>query len=236
MLDFRIITNTLQNMGFYDFVLPFLFVMTLIFGILEYTRILGRNKVVNLSISVISSFFAVAYTPFGPYLSNILAYSTIFIVGVFVFLLILGSVLMGGGTKKFGNGEELNGLQIFIRKYGKVFAGLGIIIVSVVFFNSGGGEFLYSMGIDIEEYIPYGVFLLIGGAVFWYIKSMMDEDHEEVRSYRLAKRKEELDRKYGPFNGDFNLFGGHRKYDDPEYIALMKEYQKEYERKHRHEW
>ncbi len=36
--------NTLQNIGFYDFILPFLLVFTIVFAILEKTKIFGKTE------------------------------------------------------------------------------------------------------------------------------------------------------------------------------------------------
>jgi hypothetical protein len=47
------ILNQWQNAGIFDYVLPFLLVFTIVFGILEATNILGKNKGVHVIIALV---------------------------------------------------------------------------------------------------------------------------------------------------------------------------------------
>jgi len=228
MLDFSSILYQFQDMGFYDFVFPFLFVMVLIYGIMEYAGIFSKTGV-KLLLSVLISFFVMVYTPFGPYLTQMLAYSTIFIVFVFIFTLVIGTILMGGGK----DDDNVSGLQAFIRKYARPLWIIGAIVVLLIFLNSGGYELLEGMGFDFSSVLGYIPFILIGGGIVWYIW-YLGRDEEWVKKKREEKLKN-IQKRYK----DWNLYGGGSAppwVHDPEYIALMKEMKEEIEKKHGRKW
>ena len=63
--------QNLQQMGFYDYILPFLLIFTIIFAILEKTRIFGTEpgttneprKNINLVVALIIGLIVMVQTP-----------------------------------------------------------------------------------------------------------------------------------------------------------------------------
>ncbi|MBS3149274.1 hypothetical protein J4455_01085 [Candidatus Woesearchaeota archaeon] len=93
--DFRTLIESLKDYGFFDIVLPFLLVFTLIFAILEKTKLLGlegQNAKTNINaiLSLVISFIFIANTDvsqvINSYISN---------VGLLIVIALLGLVLFG---------------------------------------------------------------------------------------------------------------------------------------------
>ena len=58
MVTIADILNQWQTMGVFDYVLPFLLIFTVIFGILEATNIVGKNKGVHVVIALVIGLLA----------------------------------------------------------------------------------------------------------------------------------------------------------------------------------
>ncbi|MDO8623572.1 MAG: hypothetical protein Q7R52_04970 [archaeon] len=98
-----------------DYILPFLLLFALTFGVLEKTKLLGDKKQLNAIISfVVASIFVGVLYP-KQVVSNMILFLTVALVMVFVFLLLYGFVSSGD------KGIEIN-------KYVK---GILLLIISV---------------------------------------------------------------------------------------------------------
>ncbi len=57
-MDIAGILNQWQEIGVFDYVLPFLLVFTVVFGILEATNLLGKNKGVHVIIALVTGLLS----------------------------------------------------------------------------------------------------------------------------------------------------------------------------------
>ncbi|MEK6934609.1 MAG: hypothetical protein AABW46_01900, partial [Nanoarchaeota archaeon] len=83
----------LDSFGFFDIILPFILVFTLLFAIFEKTEILGKNKK-NLSAlaSFAIAFFVVGATNIIPVLKEALPMISLILIVIISFLLLYGSL------------------------------------------------------------------------------------------------------------------------------------------------
>ena len=56
MIGFELIIENLRNIGFYNFFLPWILVLSIVYGILVKTEVFGDNKSVNAIVSIAISF------------------------------------------------------------------------------------------------------------------------------------------------------------------------------------
>ena len=81
---FRGVIGLLDRIGVYDIVLPFLLVFTIMFAILEKTKIFGVDKIdkvevtkknINAMVSIIVAFIVVASTQLVSVINEVLAHT-----------------------------------------------------------------------------------------------------------------------------------------------------------------
>ncbi len=139
---FQILVGNLNSIGFFDFLLPWIFTFAIIWGILLKTKALGDNQRVNGVISLVVAFFVIGFG--GPalcsFFTTIFGLAVIIIAGLLVALLFLG---MGGWD--FGKVADLKIL-------GAVIIGIAII----VFFTAAG-----AIGIGISSSAIQIIFVII---------------------------------------------------------------------------
>ncbi|MCU0642533.1 MAG: hypothetical protein MUF61_03080 [archaeon] len=138
-----------QNYGVFDYVLPFLLIFAIVFGILRSTNILGKDKGVHVIIALVvgalaiwsgkgyvQRFFSEMFPQLGVGLAVILA--LVILVGLFV------------------NGKEA-------KMWGWIFAAVGAIVWIVILVGSSENAGWWSGG-AIEDYagLIIGAVLLIG--------------------------------------------------------------------------
>ena len=95
----------LVNLGVYDVVLPFLLVFTLVFALLEKTRVLGVEKVdgteypkknLNAMIAFVAGFLIIASSELVRIINNVLANSVLLILLSVLFMMLAGSFYKDG--------------------------------------------------------------------------------------------------------------------------------------------
>ncbi|MFH0929428.1 MAG: hypothetical protein V1818_03675 [Candidatus Aenigmatarchaeota archaeon] len=94
-----------------EFLVPFLFSLAVIFGILEVTRIF-RNKAVNFIVSFALSFFALAYPGFMAFMWANFGLVAMFFIAMFFMLFILKVFGMGGKSSQ--DSVIINGAILFV--------------------------------------------------------------------------------------------------------------------------
>ncbi len=150
-LTFNTLLANLNQMGFYDFVLPWMLFLIIIFAVLQKTKLPTDNQQFQIVISVILAFFIVNYVPygvgFGTYLTTLFGSASIYIAGGLVLLLFLGVV-----------GLDVSGS---IGK-NKIVLGILVAILAVMVFLGAGGQTL-----NISDQTATLLFMvaLMGGAV-----------------------------------------------------------------------
>lgn len=97
---FRNALGFFAKIGVYDVVLPFLLVFTLMFAILEKTRVLGVEKIkdkelpkanLNAMVAFVTAFFVIASTRLVSIISEIMANVVLLVILSTCFLMLVGS-------------------------------------------------------------------------------------------------------------------------------------------------
>ncbi len=159
----------LDSIGFFDVVLPFLLVFTLVYGILEKTKLLGTEdrkpkKNLNAMVAFTIAFFVVAA-------SNIVTAIKTSLPWVMLILVIFISLLLLTGI--FAKDEEFD----LFTKYPKfknwilVFVVLAVVAIFLSAFNYLQPLLNYVQGGAGSNVGSALVLLLVVGAAMWYIVS-----------------------------------------------------------------
>ena len=131
---FRGIVEFLGKIGVYDVILPFLLVFTIVFAVLEKTKILGVEKVgdqtitkknLNSIVALIIAFFVIASTQLVSVISEVTANVVLLLILAICFLLLVGVFL---GDQEFTLKEY--------PKWVKFFMVVMFIGVLVIFLNA----------------------------------------------------------------------------------------------------
>ncbi len=161
----------LNDLGIYDVILPFLLVFTIVFAILEKTKIFGVEKVdghtitrknANAMTAFVMAFFVIGSSKLVS-LINVMA-SQIFLL---LFLIVLFLMLVGVLQK---DGEyELD------KKWRKAMMGAVLLIIIIIFLNALGWlQQIYDFLVDnwsTEAVSAVILLLLIAIFMFWVTKS-----------------------------------------------------------------
>ena len=97
-VDFPTIFNYFQQIGVFEYVLPFLLVFSLVFAVLEKTQILGKEKTnINVVVSIILGLLLIAQTQIVSIINTFIPKMSLFIIVVLMFFLVTG--IFGETTK-----------------------------------------------------------------------------------------------------------------------------------------
>lgn len=166
---FRGAISFLDKVGVYDVILPFLLVFTIIFAVLEKTRILGMEKIegkeytkknLNAMVSFVVAFLVVASTKLVAVINEVMANVVLLLILAICFLLLVGVFF---GTQEF----TLEKMPLWL----KAFTIIMFIGISVIFLNALGWLeplFAFFSRWDAEE-VATVVFLVIVLAFIMYI-------------------------------------------------------------------
>jgi hypothetical protein len=133
---FRESLSFLGDIGIFDVVLPFLLVFTIVFAILEKTRIFGTEKVdgkdytkknLNSLAAFVMALFTVASAKLVDAITQITANVVILLFASVFFLLLVGSFNKQAGPEGFALPEAWQKIFIFI-----VFIGLFAIFLNAI--------------------------------------------------------------------------------------------------------
>ena len=80
----------LENLGFYDFILPFLLMFAIVYGILQYMKIFGEDKAVHIIIAIVLGLISIRLPFYADFLTVI---SPKLAIGLIVLLSLL--ILVG---------------------------------------------------------------------------------------------------------------------------------------------
>ncbi|MFH0831321.1 MAG: hypothetical protein V1886_00425 [archaeon] len=121
---------------FNQIILPFALVFTLIFAILEKSKILGDEKhQINSIISLVIAFILIAVPQARTVIVQVVPVIAVLAVLVLVLMIMLGFV---GGTTKEGNLNKGLGIVIGIIS--------GIVLIAAVMWSTGWGMKIFEMG------------------------------------------------------------------------------------------
>jgi len=153
MVDiFGTLMTNLNALGFYDFVLPFLFVFAIVYGLLAKLNMFGgANSRISALIGLIAAFFAVGYVgvPMAAFFTGLFGGATIFLAGLLVVVLFLA---MAG----FRTPEVLGA---FLGRGGSIVAILVLVVIGIIVFMTATGTIV--TGIELNESAIAAIFIVI---------------------------------------------------------------------------
>ena len=170
---FRGVISFLNKLGVYDIILPFLLVFTLIFAILEKTKILGIEKVkdqeytkknINAMVAFVVAFLVIASTQLVAVISSVMANVVLLLILAVCFLMLVGAFY---GDKQFSLENSPKWIKFLM-----IFMFIGVVVIflnaldwlQVVF----GAFYLLFTNWD-AEWAASIIFLLIIIGFIWYV-------------------------------------------------------------------
>lgn len=175
---FSIMLGNLARLGFFQYLLPFLLILAIVYGVLRATLKDHFDKSASGLISIIVAFFVMNYSglvglQFSMFLTTFLGSGSIVLIGVLVVLILLGMV----GIKltdlfKIEGGKVPSHLWVFLV--------ILILIGVVLFIGSGGGNLLpipvNLFGIQGQDVVTFVIFIIIlFVAMHWLSKGEKEE-------------------------------------------------------------
>ena len=128
-----------------ELIIPFLLTFVIIYGVLDMTKLFNNriNGIVALSVS----FFAIFYGPYGAmgqFLTQLYGTGAVVIVGIVIFMIIIGAMSLGGPrwNRNMGVFQRLFGVSSGVT--------VGIILVIVLMFLLATGWFK-NIGIVLDS-------------------------------------------------------------------------------------
>ncbi|MFH1127069.1 MAG: hypothetical protein ABIG84_07345 [archaeon] len=135
----EIMLGNMNRLGFFEFLLPWLLFLAIMFALLKKSQVFGEEVSVNAVIAAIVSFFIINYTPIGmtlgTFFTTLFGIASIIIAGLLVGILFLGMA----GIKP----EELFG------KENKTFLAILLGFLALIAFISVGGLSFFNIGGDL---------------------------------------------------------------------------------------
>lgn len=116
---FRGTIDFFWKLGIYDVILPFLLIYTVMYAVLEKTKVLGTDssgntkKSINAVVSLCVSFFVVASTKLVAIISSGIANVMLVIIMIFSFILLASMFFSGEGDDKFKLSPKTKKIAIF---------------------------------------------------------------------------------------------------------------------------
>jgi len=138
----------MKSFGIFDVVLPFLLVFTVTFGILEKTKIFGKEgdntrKNLNAMVAFVIGFFVVAASQIVAVLQTALPIITLILILVIAFMIVYGATLGEGELnvwKEFSKGKGIFAFGIIIAIIAIVLGAMNMLdgVVSWLYDSFGG--------------------------------------------------------------------------------------------------
>ncbi len=166
---FRGMIDFLNKLGVYDVILPFLLVFTIIFAILEKTKIFGTEngmtkKNINAMVAFVIAFLVIASTKLVAVINEVMANVVLLVVLGVCFLLLVGVFFTG--EKEF----SLNDLPV----YKQIFIGIMFLGIILIFLNALGWlQYIVDLFNNInEDWAATLIFIaIIIGFIVWVTSS-----------------------------------------------------------------
>jgi hypothetical protein len=164
----------LQDFGFFDVILPFLLVFTIVFGILEKTKIFGTEKVgekeftkknIDAMVAFVVAFFVIAAKEIVTSIKTSLPMVALILVAIISLLMLIGAFVSGK--------DEFDFFKLFSGLKGW-FAGTFIVAIIAIFLNSFGllePVYEYFSGRGSAIFIVIVFVGILGGVVYFVFNS-----------------------------------------------------------------
>ena len=178
---FTTLMEQLSALGFFEFLLPWLFTFAVVYGLLAKADLFGgANTRISALIGIIAAFFVTPYA--GPWLASY--FSTIFGGAAVVLAAILVIVLFAAmlGIKGEGLGQKKYGLPI-----------VAIIGIVLFFFAAGGDLGFFGTPAIGDNVIMTIIFLAILVIAVWLVvggkKEISPEERRQIAVEEVEKAK-----------------------------------------------
>jgi len=151
------ILNYLADFGVFAYLLPFLLIFAVVYGILAKGHVLGDNKGVHVTIAMAVGLLSLQFDYVSNFFAEIFPYAGIGIGVLLVALILMGLIASG----------ETDGKWV---KY--VWFGIGAIaFISIIWASLDNFSFLWGRGIgDFSGIVPVLLVLLVlGGLIYWIV-------------------------------------------------------------------
>ncbi|MBI3412885.1 MAG: hypothetical protein HY051_02275 [Candidatus Aenigmarchaeota archaeon] len=130
---FTPLVGNLNQIGFYKFVLPWLFTLAIVYGVLLKVKLFeDSQKSLSGILAIVAAFFVVNYTPVGfaldSFFTQVFGVGVLILTGVFVVLLLMGLVGLKGQDIFKAENIKGGGLAIILL----------IVFIIFLFFSVGG--------------------------------------------------------------------------------------------------
>ncbi|MFH1376507.1 MAG: hypothetical protein ABIH25_02630 [Candidatus Woesearchaeota archaeon] len=158
----------LKDFGMFDVVLPFLFVFTIVFAVLEKTYILGKEKDgtprknLNSMVAFVMAFLVIAVNKAVNFLSNLLPNIVLLMVVGISFLMLIGVFLKQGELELGGKKQKA---MMWIMLIALIFVVLGAYPVG----DSSALMYIFDK-VDLSDSLVTGIIaVLVIVAIMYYI-------------------------------------------------------------------
>ncbi len=170
---FRGVISFLDKLGVYDIILPFLLVFTLVFAILEKTKILGVEKVkdqeytkknINAMVAFVTAFLVIASTQLVAVISSVMANVVLLLILSVCFLMLVGSFYSDKQFSLENSPKWVKFLMIFM------FIGVVVIFLNALnWLQYVFGAFYLLFTNWNAEWAASIIFLLVIIGFIWYV-------------------------------------------------------------------
>ena len=174
-IDFRDFLNLGEEIGAFEVLLPFLLVFTLVFGVLQKSKILGDLKQLNLVVSLVIALLFVRNQTLVALVNRFLPNVSIFMIIILMFLLLVGIFV---GKEHAGWTGNVLGLAFFV----------SIIFIIIALFSREPFDLLPFVNVLDDQ--TRGIILFVG--VFIIIIWLVTREPKEKGKGFLEKLSEEL--------------------------------------------
>lgn len=161
-----------EEIGMYDVVLPFLLIFTIVYALLDKTRVLGVERIgdkefpkrnINSMVAFVVGFIVVASTQLVAIISQIIANTVMLLLLIFLFMLLAGTM-----QRDDGQGFQLDG---WYKNAFMVILFVGIILIFLNAFGWIQGLWYWLLGSWNSEFLGVIIMLLIFVGVIWWVTS-----------------------------------------------------------------
>ena len=104
----------LENLGFFDFILPFLLMFAVVYGILQYMKIFGEDKAVHIIIAVVLGLISIRLPFYSQFLTEISPRLAIGLIVLLSLLILVGMFIPNQSRGSLGYVLFAVGAVIFI--------------------------------------------------------------------------------------------------------------------------
>ena len=182
---FRGVIGFLDRLGVYDIILPFLLIFTIVFAILEKTKIFGVEKIkdqeipkknINSIVAFVVAFLVIASTQLVAIISEVMANVTLLLILAVCFMILVGSFY---GDKQFSL-EDTKWIKFFM-----FFMFIGLV---VIFLNALNWlQYVFALFIYWDAEWASGIIFLI--VIVGFI-TYITKDPAKMKEEEKKKEKE----------------------------------------------